>query len=80
MQLTSTILVAQVREPPHVSQSDGVTNTREDELKLAAPGRSLFVLLGDRLVLLALKSNRNCQHLQHHIKTFPDDMPNNYRY
>ena len=81
MQLTSTILVAQVREPPDVSQSDGVTNTREDELELAAPGRSLLVLLGDRLVLLALKSNKiKLSTLYNIIEKHCPNMPSNYWY
>ena len=35
--LTSTVLVTQVREPPDISEADGVANAREEELHFASP-------------------------------------------
>lgn len=46
--LTSSILAAQVREPPDVPQADGVAHARQQEVKLALPGapvREYFLLL-----------------------------------
>ena len=47
LSLTSTVLVAQVREAPDVAKADCVAETREDELGRAAPLPPLifFVLL-----------------------------------
>lgn len=35
--LTSTVLIAEIREAPHVSQSDDFSGHREDKLQLVAP-------------------------------------------
>lgn len=44
-QLTSSVLVSQVREPPDVSQADSVADGGEDVLPLAGPVSSLCVLI-----------------------------------
>lgn len=44
---TSTVLAAEIREPPHVSQADGVAHTREQEVELALPAAPI----GDLLLL-----------------------------
>jgi hypothetical protein len=35
--LTSSIFVAEVREPPDVSKTDGIANAGQEEFQLAAP-------------------------------------------
>ena len=40
--LTSSISVAQVREPPDIAQSHSVPDTGEDEVKLPRPVPSLY--------------------------------------
>ena len=42
---TSTVLAAEIREPPHVSQADGVPHTREQEIELALPAAPVGYLL-----------------------------------
>ena len=42
--LTSTVLVAKVREAPHVAETDGESNTGEKKVDLATP----FVALDGR--------------------------------
>lgn len=45
---TSSVLAAQIREPPDISEPDGVTDAREQKVELAAPCfpfRKLFFLL-----------------------------------
>ncbi|GIY20525.1 hypothetical protein CDAR_71471 [Caerostris darwini] len=44
--LTSSVLVAEVGKPPHVSQPDAEAHAREDELYLVAPLLALPVLGG----------------------------------
>ncbi len=42
--LTSTVLVAEIREAPHVSQSNDLSGHRQDKLQLVAPLSSLLHL------------------------------------
>ncbi len=42
--LTSTILVAEIREAPHVSQSNDLSGHRQDKLQLVAPLSSVLHL------------------------------------
>lgn len=44
-ELTTTVLVAEVWEPPHVTQTDNLPSHREHKLHFAAPLASLFHLL-----------------------------------
>lgn len=37
---TSTVLVAEIREPPHVAQADSKSHTGHDEVHLSGPGFS----------------------------------------
>lgn len=56
-QLTSSVLVGQVREPPDVSQADSVADGGEDVLLLVGPVSSLGVLVAiiHVRVLLSMK-------------------------
>lgn len=60
--LTSTVLLAQVREPPDISKSHAVTDNTEEKLHLAAPFRSV-VLLG----LLTVGSILSTAHHDRHV-------------
>ena len=40
-ELTSSILVAEIREPPHVAQANSKTNAGHDKVHLSGPGFSL---------------------------------------
>lgn len=41
--LTSSVLVAEVREPPHVAQADSKTDAGHDEVHLPGPGFSFHL-------------------------------------
>lgn len=41
LMLTSSILVAEIREPPHVAQANSKTHAGHDEVHLSGPGFSL---------------------------------------
>jgi len=40
--LTASILLTQVRKPPDVSQSDGISDDAQEKLKFPAPSGSFF--------------------------------------
>ena len=60
---TSSVLVAEVREPPDVAEADAVADARKDEVHLRRPlfpRRNRIVLVGHlRLGRLARRSVRN---------------------
>lgn len=43
--LTSSVLEAEVGEPPDIAEPHSVGDTREDEVPLAGPGAALLLLL-----------------------------------
>ena len=62
--LTSTVLPAQVREPPDVPQADGVAHARQQEVKLPLPAAPVGGLL--LLGVPACRGRRGLQLLKGH--------------
>lgn len=59
-ELTSSIFVAQIREPPHVAQANSKTHTGHDEVHLSGPGFSLrcwycYRPISSRSIVLGLR-------------------------
>lgn len=59
VRLTSTVLVAQVREPPHVPESYSKAHAGHDEIHLPRPGLALLVALSSFHGCLLVLSGTN---------------------
>lgn len=42
VQLTTAVLVTQVREPPHISQTHGQADAREEEIQFITPATAFY--------------------------------------